>query len=159
MRPAETEASAAGPSAAPRVASGSAAVGRAGTTSLRSGLGASAVGSTVEGRIAAMKPAREDIFRNANPATMTLDELVEREQRMGILPTPRSAAAESVIYSCCVVSTEAKESKRPAGTEALSDDEEEESEAASDAKTLKDRNWDNWKDDHEKGAGKLKTRY
>ena len=39
-------------------------------------------------------------------------------------------------------------------TDALSDDEEDgEGDPDSDAATLKAREWDNWKDDHEKGIG------
>lgn len=34
-----------------------------------------------------------------------------------------------------------------------SKEEEEDNEAAHDAATLKAREWDNWKDDHEKGIG------
>lgn len=51
-------------------------------------------------------------------------------------------------------------------TAALSDDDEESSgaeednltEAEHDAATLKAREWDNWKDEHEKGLGNSKAR-
>ena len=115
-----------------------------------------------------MRPERGEIFRVANPATMTLDDLVDCEQKMGLLPAPRSA---ELVWCACVsfrdgeISGSAgdpgkgKGKSREKGAEALSSDDEDENEEAAEAKQTKDRKWDDWKDDHEKGAGKLKTRY
>lgn len=66
---------------------------------------------------------REEVFRNRNPHTMSLDEFAEREMdRM-----------------------KEREAKPAQVSESDSEDEEK--------ATLKARHWDNWKDDHEKGLG------
>jgi len=116
--------------------------------------------------------SRETVFRESNPPVIGLEQWAELMQEHGQLPTPeRSAQAINDAKK------NRKKEKREAAkkgrvtkvkvfsggmaAQALSDedestdddDEEEPTEEQSDQKTKKDREWDNWKDDHERGAG------
>jgi len=65
--------------------------------------------------------------------TMTLEEFGDKEYE-------RMMAAE-------------KQQKQAEMNRKLEEDEGSDKDEASDKKTLKDRSWDDWKDEHEKGAG------
>ena len=73
---------------------------------------------------------REQVFRNANPTTLTLDEFADRE--MGRMEEATANAKQSQIDA---------------------DDSNSDDEAISDKKTYKAREWDDWKDLNDKGSG------
>lgn len=74
---------------------------------------------------------RDQVFQPSNLPVMTLDEFAEKEKQ-------RMLEAEE----------QQEEAKK---RQALEDDSDDEGNA--DRKTLKAREWDDWKDDHEKGSG------
>jgi immunoglobulin-binding protein 1 len=73
---------------------------------------------------------RENVFKPTNLPTMTLDEFADKE-----------------IVKMAEMERQQEEAKRNAPSED-SDDEK-----VADEKTYKAREWDDWKDAHEKGAG------
>lgn len=107
---------------------------------------------------------REKVFRTPNPATMTVDEWAVNEQAEGRLPTPEIQSTAQLLYDQRRATHVQSTIQRSYGDEqqALSEDEadhrlnEDDSrkgETQRDAKTLEEREWDNWKDEHEKGIG------
>ena len=102
---------------------------------------------------------REDVFRVVNGPTMSVEEWAEQEMREGRLPTPqqpwRAASREERGY------VGSGDREGGAGTESADEEEVgerggESEERSMDAKRVEERGWDNWKDDHERGAGNRK---
>ena len=90
-------------------------------------------GASIDELVRKRRDVRETVFRNPNPATMTLDEFAEREMaRMNI--------------------------SQQGGAIVEQEEEDSDDDAVSDRKTLKARNWDNWKDDNERGIGNRLSR-
>jgi immunoglobulin-binding protein 1 len=73
---------------------------------------------------------RNQVFRNANPTTLTLEEFGDRE-----LERMREDEAKAAEYKL---------------NKTNSDSEDEE---VCDKKTQKARDWDDWKDENQKGGG------
>ena len=103
---------------------------------------------------------REDVFRVVNGPTMSVEEWAEQEMREGRLPTPqqswRAASREERGY---VGTGDRENGTGGAGGEEEDDVGErggESDEQRLDAKRAEEREWDNWKDDHERGAGNRK---
>jgi len=114
--------------------------------------------------------ARDTVFRESNPPTIGLEQWAELMQEHGQLPTPERSAQAI---------TEAKKSRKKEKREATkkgrvtkvkyfsgdmaaqalsdedesSDDEVDLTEEQLDKQTKEKREWDNWKDDHERGSG------
>jgi len=82
--------------------------------------------------------AYRDVFRMVNPATMTPEQWAEEQMALGLLPTPEGA------QKAMEEGKKAEKEKKEREMDELEED--------TDAKTLKDRNWDDWKDDHPRGA-------
>lgn len=97
-------------------------------------------GRTVDSIIRSQANSAEEVFRDPNPCTKTLDEWVDEEQAAGRLPTP-------------------EDHRPPAGPRRYvheNDDEGYEgdlNEEEEDAKTMKDSEWDDYCDENEKGIG------
>eukprot|EP00457_Paulinella_chromatophora_P003713 gb/GEZN01003721.1/.p1 GENE.gb/GEZN01003721.1/~~gb/GEZN01003721.1/.p1 ORF type:complete len:495 (+),score=73.80 gb/GEZN01003721.1/:574-2058(+) len=90
---------------------------------------------------------RSQVFREPNPSSLTLTQWADLEIRDGRLPGPDDQP---------VAPPQIDRRKIASATAALSSDEEEDEEMddqLSERATYKARDWDNWKDDHEKGAG------
>lgn len=102
---------------------------------------------------------REDVFRVVNGATMSVEEWAEQEMAAGRLPTPqqpwRAVTREERRY----VGTGDRDDRGGGSGGGEEDDEGvgevggESDERRLDAKRGEERDWDNWKDDHERGAG------
>lgn len=73
--------------------------------------------------------------------TMSLEEFAEKEREEAMERSKKEAAAEE---------------GRPVSYKTLEEMGREDDEAEVDRSTLKDRNWDDWKDDHTKGVGNTK---
>lgn len=91
------------------------------------------------------------VFRDRNPYLMELDDWARMKQAEGMLPTERD-----VILSRKRAEEEALRQQRIEDGE--DDDEDQartrrEEEELEEEEQLKARAWDDWKDDHEKGAG------
>jgi len=114
--------------------------------------------------------ARETVFRESNPPVIGLEEWAELMQEHNQLPTPEQSA-QTIAESKKNRKKEKREAAKKGhvtrvkvfngdmAPEALSDedestdDEDEPTEEESDQQTKKAREWENWKDDHERGAG------
>lgn len=92
--------------------------------------------------------AREQVFRDPNPCTQTLDDWVTEQQESGMLPTNQPSNPDP----CCA-------NDRPGYRHRHAHENEDEeyegdpNEEEEDAQTMKDREWANWTDDNEKGIG------
>ena len=117
----------------------------------------------------AARLGRAEVFRDPNPATMSIEEWAEGEMRAGRLPGGGGGGGAGAVGRA-----ERTREERGYVAKAGGQDEEqrngqgedegkgewggEEEESKSDAKTKESREWDNWKDDHEKGAGNRMAR-
>jgi len=99
-------------------------------------------GRTVENIIQSRAYAREEVFRDPNPPTKSLDDWVDEEQAAGRLPTP-----DQGTHMPHGVATRYVHENDDAGYEGDPTEEEEE------AQTMKDREWAAYCDDNEKGIG------
>jgi len=101
---------------------------------------------------------REDVFRVVNGPTMSVEEWAEQEMAAGRLPTPqqpwRAATREERGY----VGAGDREEAGGGGEdeEQVGERGSESDERRLDVKRVEEREWDNWKDDHERGAGNRK---
>lgn len=84
----------------------------------------------------------KQVFREHNPATMSLDQWVDEQQALGLLPTPGQGPSPNMNPN----------EKKEGG----SDDDEPTAEEE-EAKRIKDSEWANWTDDNEKGIGQRRT--
>jgi len=79
---------------------------------------------------------KRDVFKPNYPLpTMTVEEWAEEEMRLGLMPSPNDPKPQK------------------------SNDKDSDNEEEDDQKTLKARNWDDWKDDHPRGEGNKNDRY
>jgi len=87
--------------------------------------------NTIQAAINQKTNVRETVFRDPNPPTMDMDTYLELERKRGgiVQPTP----------------------PEPTDEERAAKQDEDQDEH--DKTQLKARKWDDWKDDHEKGAG------
>ena len=85
------------------------------------------ISSSLDNRIAQRAHAREQVFRDRNPPTMTLDEALAQDLAQGAVMQPSSAPT--------------------------AEEESEHSDDDDDAKLKEKRAWDDWKDDNERGIG------
>ena len=103
---------------------------------------------------------REDVFRVANGPTMSVEEWAEQEMREGRLPTPQQPWRMATREERGYVGTGDRENGDDGGGAEEGDDVGERGgesdEQRVDAKRVEEREWDNWKDDHERGAGNRK---
>ena len=106
----------------------------------------------------AVRPGRAAVFRDPNPATVSIEEWADGEIAEGRLPGPvverRALTREERGYVGRPEDRE--EDERKAREEDADDAGEwggEGEERVSEAKAKESRDWDNWKDDHEKGSG------
>ena len=115
------------------------------------------------------RPGRSEVFRDPNPATMSIEEWAEGEMRAGRLAGPGGGLGggggrgERTREERGYVGRAGGEEEGKRGAEGEEEEGKgqwggEDEEAKSDAKTRESREWDNWKDDHEKGAGNRKGR-
>jgi hypothetical protein len=101
----------------------------------------------VDAHIQQRTNARRQVFKEANPATMTLDELVDYEIANGIINLDVNAPHKHVDPNRIV-------RREFANNEASDDDDHDpENEAEDDAATLKARDWAVYTDANERGAG------
>ena len=118
--------------------------------------------TTLEGLMG--RGRREDVFRVVNGPTMSVEEWAEREMREGRLPTPqqpwRAATREQRGYVGTGDGQDGSGGGGGGGAGAGGEEEDdvgqvggEGDERRADAKREEEREWDNWKDDHERGAG------
>jgi hypothetical protein len=91
------------------------------------------IGTDVNSIVQSYTNVKENIFKNANKPTMTLDEFAEKE----------------MAYA-----KEQEEKQKEYNAQKPGSDSEDENVA--DMKTLEARSWDDWKDDHPKGSGNRK---
>jgi len=104
----------------------------------------------------ALRTDRTQVFRDSNPYLMELDDWARMKQAEGYLPGERDVELarkrreeEEARRQRLEDGEESDEEQRKTQREI----EEEEEKAQREA-----REWDNWKDDHEKGAGNRKYR-
>ena len=100
---------------------------------------------------------RDDVFRDPNPATVSIEEWAEEEMRAGRLPGPpvgggREARTREERGYVGRGERE-EEGKEGEGEDAEGERGGEDEERVSERKAKESREWDNWKDDHEKGSG------
>lgn len=86
------------------------------------------------------------VFRDPNPALLTVEQWQAQQVAKGLMPAPESPRARARRLA------EEKERQERA-EDGAGGEEREPTEAEQDAETLRQRNWDNWKDEHERGAG------
>eukprot|EP01114_Cavostelium_apophysatum_P001083 TRINITY_DN1092_c0_g1_i2.p1 TRINITY_DN1092_c0_g1~~TRINITY_DN1092_c0_g1_i2.p1 ORF type:complete len:360 (-),score=87.28 TRINITY_DN1092_c0_g1_i2:923-1954(-) len=86
-----------------------------------------------------------DVFKIVNPATMTPEQWAEEQMALGLLPTPEGAAKAQA---------ENDQKEREKKEKEYDEDEDE-----VDKKTMKDRNWADWKDEHPYGEGNKNDHY
>eukprot|EP00455_Lapot_gusevi_P028441 TRINITY_DN3036_c0_g2_i3.p1 TRINITY_DN3036_c0_g2~~TRINITY_DN3036_c0_g2_i3.p1 ORF type:complete len:397 (+),score=77.17 TRINITY_DN3036_c0_g2_i3:60-1250(+) len=128
----------------PRQQPGPASAAGLSTSSIvASGVPASMAMSSIDSRVAFRSQYRLHVFKEFNPPTMDEDAYLDMLERQGFF-------AQAHSHSSSGSSSRQKSSNQQAEE---AEEEEEESEEAHDRATLKARDWDNWKDDHEKGGG------
>ena len=102
---------------------------------------------------------REDVFRVVNGPTMSVEQWAEQEMREGRLPTPQQPPAPTRQQRGYVGSGDSEHDARAADGddgEGVGESGGESDERRMDGKRVEERDWDNWKDDHERGAGNRK---
>ena len=122
----------------------------------------SSVSSHMNRLIEARMPSREQVFKLTNQPTYSIEQWADMEIAAGHMPGPnsnpqpraidprriRSAAdrdtAEEMVAAFMATHEDSDELGHEDGAAGADKDQ---------LKTLKDREWDNWKDDHQKGVG------
>ncbi len=98
-----------------------------------------------------MRTDRAQVFRDRNPYLMDLDDWALMKQQEGYLPTERDVRiserrqAEAKLREQRIADGEEDDEEQMKTQKQVYDEEEE--------AIMKAREWDNWKDDNEKGAG------
>lgn len=90
---------------------------------------------------------RETVFRNANPSTMTIEEMARIEMQN----MQASAYVFESQFSNLILIIHFRPEKTPYELE--EEEIQKDKDKFVDRETLKAREWDNWKDDNEKGIG------
>lgn len=104
----------------------------------------------IESRVRQRRDAREQVFRVSNPHTMSIEQWAEEEQRLGFLPTPQAPPrVRPANYVGEQHNNREQEEEDGLPVHERSDEDEE----TQDISLRNQREWDDWKDDHERGAG------
>jgi immunoglobulin-binding protein 1 len=100
------------------------------------------------------------VFRNPNPPTMTVEQGIEADIKSGKIPASAMAGPGRTPKdrSGFVTSSNGPNNNTQDEQPTSDNDDEPISEEAEHAALVKQRNWDNWKDEHEKGAGNRMNR-
>mmetsp|Transcript_26146 Transcript_26146/g.36807 ORF Transcript_26146/g.36807 Transcript_26146/m.36807 type:complete len:348 (+) Transcript_26146:3-1046(+) len=99
------------------------------------------VNSLAVGAINQRQEIMKNVFIYSNPATMTPEEWAEQQIRLGNLPDPNQA------------STNLQQNANN------TEHEQEDNDQKNDEKTMKQRAWDDWVEDHPKGSGNMNDNY
>ncbi|GAB5359788.1 hypothetical protein AAMO2058_000572300 [Amorphochlora amoebiformis] len=102
------------------------------------------IATTVTGQEDVRSRVMNEMFVPRNLPTMTMDELIDLEIKQGKIPVPKGPQRKKKPHEL------KREEENKPGSEEHSDVEDDEEH---NKKQKKKRDWDNWKDDHEKGAG------
>lgn len=112
----------------------------------------STIDTNVNALIASRLPDRNVVFRDANPALYTPEQWMEMQIAQGLVPMPEKQVVKSVDPRR--IRSRPNEQTQPDTEEVPADElDGERAREAEEKARQKDANWDNWKDDNEKGAG------
>jgi len=162
------------PRPSPPPASAVAAAGPPSSSASASAVPVSSISSNIDSLIASRAQSRDQVFRLTNQPTYSIEQWAEKEIAEGRMPGPQPVAHAKQWDGKRILSAEErdqleqqfaqrdaqarKNQRGGADTDNETDkgvghEDGEVGRLLDEAKTYKDRDWDNWKDDHQKGVG------